>query len=107
MPAVTRISDSTVGTCDMGLPCCSHGRSGTNATGSPNVFVNTLASHRVTDTGPCNCPHGGSFISTEGSPNVFVNNKPQTRISDTTICQNCGESGNHSTGSPNVFANGH
>lgn len=106
MPACTRIGDKTVGTCDPGLPCCPHGRSGTNATGSPNVFINNIPSHRLTDTGPTNCPHGGTFESVEGSPNVFVNMLNQTRIGDTTICMNCGCSGNHSTGSPNVFANG-
>lgn len=34
-----RIGDSTTGTCDLSLPCCSHGRSGTIQTGSPTTFV--------------------------------------------------------------------
>ena len=105
MPASTRINDRTVGVCDIGEDCCPHSRSGTNATGSPNVFINDLKCHRLGDTGPTNCPHGGTFESTEGSPNVFVNDKPKTRISDTTICQNCGQSGNHVSGSDNVFVN--
>lgn len=105
MPASTRINDSTSGICNLKLDCCSHGRSGTNATGSPNVFINDLACHRVTDTGPCNCPHGGIFKSIEGSPNVFVNGLPKTRIGDTTQCINCGELGHHVSGSPNVFVN--
>ena len=77
MPVATRIGDSTTGTCDLGLDCCPHGRSGTNATGSPDVFINELACHRLGDTGPTNCPHGGTFESIEGSPDVFVNGKPK------------------------------
>lgn len=105
MPEATRITDKTTGTCNLGLDCCPHSRSGTNNTGSPNVYINDLSCHRLGDTGPTNCPHGGTFESTEGSPNVFVNDKPKTRITDTTICQNCGQSGNHVTGSPNVIVN--
>ena len=37
---------------------------------------------------------------------VFIENKPITRIGDTTNCNNCGQSGSHSTGSNNVFAGG-
>ena len=105
MPASTRISDRTTGVCNIGEDCCPHSRSGTNSTGSPNVIINDLKCHRLGDTGPTNCPHGGTFESTQGSPNVFVNDMPKTRISDTTICQNCGQSGNHVSGSDNVFVN--
>ena len=104
MPAVTRISDNTTGICDVGLPCCPHGRSGTNGSGSPDVFVNGLAAHRLGDTGPCNCPHGGTFGSTSGIITVFGNGKPLTRIGDTTSCLGCGMSGSHVSGSGNVFA---
>ena len=63
------------------------------------------------ETGVCNlglpdCPHGGVYTSTNGSSSVFVENKPITRIGDTTNCNNCGQSGSHSTGSNNVFAGG-
>ena len=105
MPQVTRISDATTGTCNLGLDCCPHSRSGTNSTGSPNVFVNQKAAHRLGDIGPTNCPHGGTFASSSGSSTVFVNNLPLTRIGDTTTCQSCGLAGNHSSGSQNVFAN--
>lgn len=103
MPAVTRLSDNTTGVCNLGLPCCPHGRTGTNSTTSPNVFVNGLGLHRLTDTGPTNCPHGGTFASTTGSGTVFCNGLPVTRIGDVTTCQSCGETGNHTAGSPNVF----
>lgn len=106
MPAVTRISDSTTGVCDLGLPDCPHSRSGTNSVGSPNVYVNGLALHRLTDTGPTNCPHGGTFKSVSGSSTVFCNGLPVTRISDTTVCEVCGQSGSHVSGSPNVNAGG-
>ena len=107
MPAITRSpTDTTVGVCDIGLPCCSHVRHGNNATHSPNVYANMLPVHRLTDKGPTNCPHSGTFESVEGSPNVFVNKLKITRISDETICNDCGKKGQHDSGSPNVFANG-
>lgn len=106
MPAATRIGDGTTGTCDLGLDCCPHGRSGTNTTGSPNVFINGLAAHRQSDTGGTNCPHGGTFITTGGSSTVFINGRPATRIGDATTCQACGKAGAHTSGSGNVFIGG-
>lgn len=104
MAAVTRLGDSTTGICDVGAPCCSHSRSGTNSVVSGNVFANGLGVHRQGDTGPCNCPHGGTFQTTGGSGTVFVNGKPITRIGDGTVCVSCGQSGSHTAGSSNVFA---
>lgn len=106
MPAVTRKGDSETGVCDLGYEDCPHGRGGTNSSTSPNVFVNNLGLHRLNDSGPCNCPHGGSYKSTTGSSTVFVNGRPATRIGDVTTCTNCGQSGNHVSGSPNVFVGG-
>ncbi|GMB00930.1 PAAR domain-containing protein [Pelosinus sp. IPA-1] len=106
MAAVTRQGDSTTGVCNLGLPCCPHGRSGTNQTDSPNVYVNGKPVHRLHDTGPTNCPHGGTFQSVGGSSTVFINGQPATRIGDTTTCLLCGQSGSHSSGSPNVFIGG-
>ena len=106
MPSATRIGDGTTGICDVGLPCCAHSRAGTNATGSPNVFINFIKAHRYTDTGLCNCPHGGTFSSVGHSSTVFINRLGATRINDLTVCQNCGMPGNHVAGSPNVFIGG-
>jgi uncharacterized Zn-binding protein involved in type VI secretion len=106
MPAAARAGDSTTGICDIGLPCCPHGRSGTNAAGSPDVFINGQPAHRLGDTGPTNCPHGGTFESVQGSATVFVNGLPLTRIGDTTVCGACGKNGSHASGSPNVFVGG-
>lgn len=106
MAAVTRIGDNTTGICDLGLKDCPHNRTGTNNSGSPNVFANGKAVHRLGDGGNTNCPHSGSFTSTGGSGTVFVNGKAVTRIGDTTNCGKCGKSGTHSNGSPNVFAGG-
>lgn len=107
MPKITRApADTTIGTCDVGLPCCSHVRHGNNQSHSPNVFANGLPVHRLTDTGPTNCPHSGTFKSTTGSPNVYVNSLKITRIGDITVCIVCGQTGNHDSGSPNVYANG-
>lgn len=104
--AATRISDQTGGTCDVGLPCCSHGRTGIAGTGSDNVFINGLPAHRVSDGGGIICPHGGYFQSVQGSSTVFVNGLPLTRVGDRTVCTNCGMGGSHSNGSPNVFVGG-
>ena len=105
MAAVTRISDSTSGVCDIGEPdCCPHGRNGSNNSGSPNVFVNNRAVHRKGDSGNCNCPHSGNFDSTSGSATVFVNGKSITRIGDSTTCSSCNCGGTHTSGSSNVFA---
>ncbi|MBR1438036.1 MAG: hypothetical protein IJ587_05805 [Synergistaceae bacterium] len=106
MPAATRLGDDTVGTCNVGLPCCPHGRNGTNAEVSSDVFINGVGVHRKGDTGPCNCPHGGTFISVGASGSVFVNGRGVTRIGDLTVCQGCGQSGNHVSGSPNVIVGG-
>lgn len=106
MAAATKIGDLTSGTCDLGLDCCPHGRTGTNSTGSPNVFINGNAAQRVGDSGAISCPHGGSFKSVQGSQTVFVNHIPLTRIGDQTVCVVCGQSGAHVSGSQNVFAGG-
>lgn len=103
MPQATRIGDGTTGTCNPGLDCCPHGRAGTNATGSPDVFINGIAVHRLGDTGSCNCPHGGTYASTSASQTVFANGQGITRIGDTTTCQGCGMAGSHVAGSDNVF----
>lgn len=106
MPAAARYGDSTVGVCDLGLPCCPHGRNGTNGTVSPDVFINGLGAHRQGDTGSTNCPHGGTFKSVGASSTVFINGRGATRIGDATVCQTCGQSGSHASGSPNVFIGG-
>ncbi|TWH45889.1 PAAR domain-containing protein [Sporomusa sp. KB1] len=106
MPAVTRRGDGTTGICNPGLPCCPHGRSGTNQEASPNVFVNGLPLHRKGDSGPTNCPHGGIFESVAGSATVMINGHPATRIGDATTCQICGQPGSHTSASPNVFIGG-
>ncbi len=105
MPGVTRVTDRTVGICDLGLNCCPHSRNGTNDTGSNNVYVNDQKVHRLTDTGPTNCPHSGTFESIEGSPDVFVNDLNLTRLNDDTKCIKCGEAGEHTTSSTDTFAN--
>lgn len=106
MPQATRLGDSTSGVCNIGLPCCPHGRSGTNSVVSPNVLINGLGAHRKGDTGPCNCPHGGTFASVGASATVFINNRGATRIGDSTVCQACGQNGSHVAGSPNVIIGG-
>ena len=106
MPAATRFGDQETGTCNPGLPCCPHDRTGANSEVSPNVFINGLGAHRKEDTGPCNCPHGGTYATTGGSGTVFINGKSATRVGDATTCKDCGMSGSHTGGSSNVFIGG-
>ena len=47
--------------------CCGDCHDGVAATGSPNVFVNSLEACRIGDEVSC-----GSFMAT-GSPDVFIN----------------------------------
>lgn len=106
MPAAARLGDNEAGGCDFGKPCCPHGRTGTNTEASENVFINGRGAHRKGDTGSCNCPHGGIFATVGGSGSVFINGRAATRIGDETNCQSCGQGGNHTTGSSNVFIGG-
>ena len=106
MPLATRITDETVGICDIGDICCPHDRAGINETASPNVFINGLKAHRQGDTGDCRCPHGGTFESVGCSATVFINGKGATRIGDSTVCMNCGCDGTHETASDNVYIGG-
>lgn len=99
MPLVTRVSDGTTGTCNLGLPCCPHGRSGTNAQGTPLLEVDGQSVHLVGHTGPTNCPHGGTFASVQGSGLIEVEGIPVTLVGHTTVCGSCGQSGTHSSGS--------
>ena len=99
MPLATRITDATVGTCDIGEDCCPHGRRGTNAEGSQLLDVEGQAAHLVGHTGPCNCPHGGTFESVEGSKLIEAEGKALTLTGQATVCRSCGKSGHHETGS--------
>jgi uncharacterized Zn-binding protein involved in type VI secretion len=94
MPAAVRFSDR----------CSGHGCWGPrpNDQGSPNVFINNLASHRLTDGWQAHCClscHRSQAC--EGSPNVFVNNLNKCRIGDAVCCGSV-----MVQGSPNVFVNG-
>ena len=95
MPAAVRRTDV----------CTGHGCYGPRPAvqGSPNVFTNNLAQHRLADMWAVHCCgipcHNG--VAAAGSPNVFVNGRAAERIGDPV---NCGSS--MATGSPNVFING-
>ena len=77
----------------------------TAATGSPNVFINGIAAHRVGDTNtahpyaPVTCPTHETAL-TSGSPNVFVNGQPLGRVGDP---YSCGIT--VTSGSPDVLIN--
>lgn len=98
MPAVVRLGDNSTG-----HPHCYPARPSTS--GSPNVFINGRAAHRLGDSwavhGACpdHSPHGGAASS--GSTTVFVNGQPLCRVGDAI---SCGDT--MASGSPNVFAGG-
>ena len=85
MPRAARIGD--IGACAV------HGPNSL-ATGSPNVKINGIPAHRISDSWSCGAAQA------EGSPNVRVNRLPLGRI---------GDQGDHggpvATGSPNVYVN--
>lgn len=96
MPKDARVTDLWYGRCDV----CSCPM-GYILTGSPNVFVNNLASARKYDITVCMNGHFGMIVT--GSPNVFVNNRPDARVTDLV---SAGNTGVIVTGSPNVYVNG-
>ena len=100
MPRVTVIGNNTTGVCDLGLPCCPHGRTGTNAVGSDIAEIDGAAIHCLHDTGPTNCPHSGIFESVQGSEIFEIDGDPVTLVGHATVCQLCGQSGSHSSGDP-------
>lgn len=95
MPAVTRKGDI----------CTGHGcfPARPNNEGSPDVFINGIAAHRVGDGWETHCCgsscHGSTMAS--GSSTVFVNGKPLARIGDQVACGS-----SSAQGSPDVFAGG-
>ncbi len=94
MPAATRIGDP-------------YSDGDTQATGSPNVFANSIPHARLTDltTG-----HGcfPPAVVVTASPNVFANNLPLARVGDLHSVHCCPPSchdGAFTAGSPDVFIN--
>ena len=88
MPAVCTVGDNHIcGSVDTG--------------GSPDVFINGRAAHRVSDGDS----HGG--IQAEGSSSVFSNGLGFARIGDMNGgCPVPCEPNAEATGSPDVFAGG-
>lgn len=105
MPKITRIGDTTQGTCNVGADCCPHSRSGINTQGLTNAFFNGLKVHLTTQTGSCRCPHGGSYKTTGGSSNSFFGGLKVSYVGHSTQCTSCGQSGTHVSGSDNSFFN--
>lgn len=69
--------------------------------GSPNIYVNSIPAHRVTDTWEVHCAgicHNSQMAA--GSPNVFFNTLSAARVGDAIGCTSTA-----ATGSPNVFIN--
>jgi uncharacterized Zn-binding protein involved in type VI secretion len=96
MPAVTRVGDN-----DTGHDACPPRPL---ATGSPNVFTNSIPTGRVSDSYvPHGCvvhaPHSGVIAA--GSSTVYVNSLQIGRIGDPVSC-----GGSVAVGSGNVFAGG-
>ena len=94
MPAAVRLGDISTGHgCWPPRP---------NDSASPNVFINSIPSHRVGDHWPTHCCTPGCHDGNQatGSPNVFVNGRPKARVGDSISCGDF-----NAQGSPNVFVN--
>ena len=93
MSAAIRLGDMSAGHCFSPRP---------NSAGSPNVFINGKAAHRVGDAWPPHTCHEDTHDSAmaQGSPNVFVNGRALARVGDLLSCGDIA-----SQGSPNVFIN--
>ena len=81
--------------------CTGHGSCARRAhvTGSPDVFVNGIPSHRVSDAWARHCTH--ESVLAAGSKTVFVNGRPKGRVGDPVACGSL-----VATGSNNVFVGG-
>lgn len=104
MPSETKIGDITVGIGSHGNPCCPHSIVGVRIMGSGDVFVNALATSRVTDIASHDCPHCPINMCIMGSPDVLSNALFDHRLGDS-VCEGCG-TGASVTGSVNTFDNG-
>lgn len=100
MPAVARIGDKHVGTCNHGLKCCPHPVSGVITAGSGDVLANGLGVARVGDAVDCTCPHCGAGEIKTGSPKHNANGIAMARIGDE-VLYGAGK-GYIISGSPNV-----
>ncbi len=70
-----------------------------NHSGSDNVFINGLPSHRVGDEWDQHCsPNCHSGVSVEGSSTVYINNRQAMRVGDPISCGDFAM-----TGSDDVF----
>ena len=103
MPGQVRISDTSVGVCSIGAPCCPHNWVGVAITGSSTHKTNNLLSCRATDLVSTTCPHCPIGIMIPGSPNKSIDNLPSHRLGDVVIL-GCG-TGTTITASPNVNIN--
>ena len=93
MAGAARIGDMSAGHCYFPRP---------NVGGSPNVFINGKAAHRVGDAWPMHkCKkHKHTSVTAQGSPNVFVNGIALARVGDMLSCTDI-----IAQGSSNVFVN--
>lgn len=91
-PPTVRLGDVSAGHCFESRP---------NISGSPDVYINGIPAHRVTDAWPVHtCGDAShSSITVGGSPTVFVNGLPLARVGDPLDCgDRCG------AGSPDVYS---
>lgn len=59
---------------------------GAIATGSPDVFIESMPAARVTDIAPCSKEYGAPSPIIEGSETIFVNGLPLARIGHKLLC---------------------
>ncbi len=78
-----------------------HSCGSSDASGSPNVFINGFPAHRLTDG------HGHGATQIEASATVFINGLGLARVGDNQSGDGLLHAPNpEASGSPNVFADG-
>jgi len=82
MAGQTRKFDTTIGTCNHGLPCCPHTVNGIFLEGSNDSNCNGRASQRVFDMTVHDCPHCPNGMVISGSTSKLVNGKGGARLGD-------------------------
>lgn len=77
------------GAARLGDICTGHGcfPSRANSSGSPDVFINGMPAHRVSDSWlPHTCVSTHDSVLGSGSNTVFINGKAAGRIGDAVAC---------------------
>ena len=79
---LARVTDTHVGVCCHGAPCCPHNVVGSIVEGSPDVYANSLKVARLNDKVIHDCPHCGTGWISTASGTVRANGIGVARLGD-------------------------